>query len=120
MADETPEFIRVLSAEVNDFAAARDWEPFHSPKNLSMALMVEAAELVEHFQWLSEQQSFDLPPQKRQAVSEELADVLIYLVRLASRLEIDLEQAAWEKLEINKQKYPVEKSRGIAKKYTEL
>ena len=120
MTDKTPEFIRALSAAVNDFAEARDWEPFHSPKNLSMALMVEAAELVEHFQWLSEQQSFDLPPQKRHAVSEELADVLIYLVRLASRLEIDLEQAAWEKVEINKQKYPVEKSRGIAKKYTEL
>ena len=74
MTDQTPEFIRALSAAVNDFAEARDWEPFHSPKNLSMALMVEAAELVEHFQWLSEQQSFDLPPQKRQAVSEELAE----------------------------------------------
>jgi dCTP diphosphatase len=103
-----------------DFAAARDWDQFHSPKNLAMALSVEAAELLEHFQWLTEEQSRELSPAKRTAVEEELADVFIYLVRLADTLEVDLLAAADRKMRINAQKYPVEKARGNAIKSTDF
>ena len=113
-------FTKALSNADDDFAKERDWEQFHSPKNLSMALMVEAAELVEHFQWLTARQSEELSPERLDAVAEELADVLIYTLRLASRLGVDIEQAAWAKLEKNRRKYPVEKARGTAKKYSEL
>ncbi|HCX87354.1 MAG TPA: nucleotide pyrophosphohydrolase [Gammaproteobacteria bacterium] len=113
-------FTQALSDAIDDFAQERDWEQFHSPKNLAMALMVEAAELAEHFQWLSERQSGQLAPEHLDAVAEELADVLIYTLRLASRLGLDIEQAAWAKLEKNRQKYPADKARGNAKKYTEL
>ena len=85
-----------------------------------MALSVEVAEIVEHFQWLSEEQSNDLPEQTLDKVETELADTLLYLVRLADKLDIDLLDAARRKIEINEQKYPVEKSRGNAKKYTDL
>ena len=102
------------------FAAARDWEQFHSPKNLSMALSVEAAELMEHFQWLTEAQSLALAPDALGRVKEEIADVLLYLVRLSDRLDIDPLEAAREKLAANEAKYPVEKARGTARKYTEL
>jgi len=105
-----------LRAALRHFADERDWEQFHSPKNLAMALSVEVAELVEHFQWLSQQQSLHLPPAKNTAVREELADVLIYLVRLADRLDIDLLEAAEDKLLINAQKYPVQASRGRSDK----
>jgi len=120
MAPGEPDFIKALTEAVNVFSRERDWAPFHSPKNLSMALAVEAAELMEHFQWLREQQSATLSPEKKDAVAQELADVLIYLVRLASQLDIDLESAAWSKLHLNCQKYPIEKARGTAKKYDEL
>ena len=100
------------------FADDRDWEQFHSPKNLAMALSVEVAELVEHFQWLSQQQSLELPPEQKKEVREELADVLIYLVRLADRLDIDLITAARDKLAINAAKYPVATSRGSSAKST--
>ncbi len=100
--------------------AARDWEQFHSPKNLSMALSVEAAELMEHFQWLTEAQSLALAPDALGRVKEEIADVLLYLVRLADRLGVDPLEAAREKLAANEAKYPVEKARGTARKYTEL
>jgi len=109
-----------LTRRLREFADARDWEQFHSPKNLTMALSVEVAEIVEHFQWLSEAQSNDLPEQTLDKVAAELADTLLYLVRLADRLDIDLLDAARRKIEINEQKYPVEKSRGNAKKYTDL
>lgn len=101
------------------FAAERDWDKFHSPKNLSMALIAEAAELVEHFQWLTEEQSFNVSPTKLKEVETELADVLIYLIRTADKLGIDLLQAARHKIELNEKKYPSEKVRGSAKKYTE-
>ena len=120
MAPGEPDFIKALTEAVNVFSRERDWAPFHSPKNLSMALAVEVAELMEHFQWLREQQSATLSPEKKDAVAQELADVLIYLVRLASQLDIDLESAAWSKLDLNRQKYPIEKARGTAKKYDEL
>jgi dCTP diphosphatase len=90
------------------FAEARDWDQFHSPKNLSMALMVEVAELMEHFQWLTEAQSFDLAAENKNAVSEELADILLYLVRLSDKLGVDLLEAALHKLEKNAVKYPAE------------
>lgn len=108
-----------LRDRLRRFAAERDWEQFHSPKNLAMALIVEAGELVEHFQWLTEKQSQQLPPDARAKIAEELADVLLYLVRLADRLDIDLEQAALAKIERNAEKYPADKVRSSAKKYTE-
>jgi len=102
------------------FAAARDWEAFHSPKNLAMALSVEAAELAEIFQWLTEEQSRRLQPGARAAAAEEIADVLLYLVRIADQLGIDPLTAAREKIATNAIKYPADKARGLAKKYTEL
>ncbi|MDP2143961.1 MAG: nucleotide pyrophosphohydrolase [Gallionella sp.] len=108
-----------LRDRLRTFAAERDWEQFHSPKNLSMALMVEVAELMEHFQWLTEAQSTELPPKTQQEVGEELADCLLYLVRLSDRLGVDLKAAALEKLEKNAKKYPAEQVRGNSKKYTE-
>jgi len=108
-----------LKNQLRAFADARDWEQFHSPKNLAMAMIVEAAELTEHFQWLTEAQSHALSPEKREQVAQELADVFLYLVRLADRLDIDLMDAAQRKLVINAQKYPADKVRGSAKKADE-
>jgi NTP pyrophosphatase (non-canonical NTP hydrolase) len=101
------------------FVAERDWAQFHSPKNLAMALSVEAAELVEHFQWLTEEQSRTLDAAARAPVADELADVLLYLVRIADELGIDLHAAATAKMVRNAQKYPADKARGSARKYTE-
>lgn len=108
----------MLRDKLRAFAEARDWDQFHSPKNLSMALMVEAAELMEHFQWLTEAQSAELPPNDKQAVGEELADILLYLVRLSDKLGVDLRETALLKLEKNALKYPAEQVRGSAKKYS--
>ncbi len=102
------------------FAAERDWEQFHSPKNLASALSVEAAELLEHFQWLTEDASRALPAVDRAKVAEELADVLLYLVRLADQLDVDLAAAATAKIARNAAKYPVGKSRGSSRKYDQL
>ena len=109
-----------LKLRIRDFAEVRDWDQFHSPKNLSMALSAEVAEIIEHFQWLTEEQSRTLPKDKLAEVETELADTLIYLVRLADKLDIDLLKAAQSKIELNEQKYPVDKAKGNAKKYTEL
>lgn len=109
-----------LRDSVRTFAAERDWDQFHSPKNLASAMTVEAAELLEHFQWLTEEQSRTLSEEKRIKIAEELADVLIYLVRLADKLDVDLLAAAQRKLTLNAKKYPVDKARGSSKKYTEL
>ncbi len=108
-----------LKHALRRFAADRDWGQFHSPKNLACALSVEAAELLEHFQWLSEAQSQDLGADQRAAVRLELADVLLYLLQLAERLQIDLLDAAREKLVLNARKYPVERARGSSRKYTD-
>lgn len=108
-----------LREKIRAFAAERDWDRFHSPKNLSMALAAEAGELLEHFQWLTEEQSETLDAAKLAAVRHELADVFIYLVRLADRVGVDLLDAAAEKIEINAEKYPAERVRGDARKYTE-
>ena len=109
--------LTMLRDKLRAFAEARDWDQFHSPKNLSMALMVEVAELMEHFQWLTEAQSAGLSPDDQQAVGEELADILLYLVRLSDKLGVDLREAALLKLEKNALKYPAELVRGSAKKY---
>ena len=109
-----------LTRELREFAAQRDWEQFHSPKNLAAALSVEAAEVLEHFQWLTEQESRSLPSDRRVEVSLELADVLLYLLRLADCLDVDLVEAARRKLAINAERYPAERARGSNRKYTEL
>ena len=109
-----------LRDEMREFARVRDWDQFHSAKNLAMALAVEAAELLEHFQWLTEEQSGKLDAQAQAEVRDEIADVLLYLIRLADRLGIDPVAAAQAKPVENARKYPVEKSRGNRKKYTEL
>ena len=109
----------VLKGRLREFAKERDWDQFHSPKNLSMALIAEAAELIEHFQWLTQEQSSNLPDDKLKEVEQELADILIYLVRIADKLGIDLVAAAESKITVNEQKYPVDKARGSAAKYTE-
>ena len=108
-----------LKARVRQFVAERDWGRFHSPKNLAMALSVEASELVELFQWLTEEESATLDGAHRRRVAEELADVLWFLVRLSDRLGIDLLEAAEQKLAENAKKYPADKVRGQSKKYTD-
>ncbi len=112
-------FLQELKTRLRQFAAERDWDQFHSPKNLSMGLIAEAAEVVEHFQWLTEEQSAQLPSEKIKEVELELADVLIYLVRLADKLGIDLAAAALKKISISEQKYPKDMVLGSSKKYTE-
>jgi len=111
--------LRALQQRLAAFAAARDWEQFHSPKNLAMALSVEAAELVEEFQWLTEEQSRALDAERRERVRLELADVFIYLLRIADKLGVDLVAAANDKIVLNEKKYPAERVRGDARKYTE-
>ncbi len=109
-----------LRARLQRFASARDWQPFHTPKNLAAALAVEAAELLEHFQWLTPEQSARLPRAARAEVAAEIADVLLYLLRLADVLDIDPVTAARRKLRANARKYPVAKARGRATKYNRL
>lgn len=116
MADDN---LDQLSARLQAFAEARDWEKFHSPKNLSMALAGEAGELLEHFQWLTEEQSGQLEAAKRDAVALEMADILIYLLRLAERLDIDLLDAAKRKVAINERRYPADRVRGDARRADE-
>ena len=108
-----------LNTRLKAFAQSRNWEQFHSPKNLTMAMIAECAELVEHFQWLTQEQSMNLPPDKREAVSLEMADILIYLIRTAERLDIDLIDAAERKIAINESRYPVEKVYGDARRASE-
>ncbi|HBO3055573.1 nucleotide pyrophosphohydrolase [Pseudomonas aeruginosa] len=111
-----------LAAALERFAAERNWAQFHSPKNLVMALTGEVGELSEIFQWMDEEQSKDAArhPDTAQAVQDELADVLMYLVRLASVLGVNLDAAARQKLEQNNRKYPVEKARNSSKKYDQF
>ena len=108
-----------LSQRLLAFARARDWEQFHSPKNLAMALAGETGELLEHFQWLTEAQSAALGEDKTRQVSHELADILLYLIRLSERLGIDLIAAAEEKMAINAVRYPADKVRGDARRADE-
>ena len=110
--------ITSLRNDLRRFAAARDWQQFHTPKNLAMALSVESAELLECFQWLTPEQSAKLPARDRRAVEEEVADVLLYLLRLTDVLDIDPLQAAQRKMKLNARKYPVALSRGSSRKYS--
>src|SRR5262245_53459888 len=102
------------------FAAQRDWDQFHSPKNLAVALCVEAAELLQNFQWLTDDQSTTLPEEAAVRVREEMADVLLYLIRLADKLDVNLLEAAESKMQLNALRYPIERARGNSRKYTEL
>ena len=113
------EALGALQRRLAEFAAARDWQQFHSPKNLAMALSVEAAELVEEFQWLTEEQSRGLDDERRERVRLELADVFIYLLRIADTLGVDLLKAVDDKIGLNERKYPVERVRGDSRKYTQ-
>jgi dCTP diphosphatase len=112
--------LRALAQQLDQFARDRDWQQFHSPKNLASALVVEAGELLEHFQWLTEEQSRNLSADKRAAVGAEMADVLLYSIQLATALGIDLLAAAQSKLKVNAQKYPVDLARGNSRKADEL
>ena len=109
-----------LRNQLRTFASERDWDQFHSPKNLAAALAVEAAELLEHFQWLTEAESQQLAPEALAGVRAEVADVLLYLIRICDKLGIDLIAAANAKIVLNAEKYPVDKAHGNNKKYTEL
>ena len=117
---KTPDSFETLRTRIAAFVAERDWEQFHNPKNLAMALAAEAGELLEHFQWLTPAQAADLPAGTREEVALECADVLLYLIRLCDKLDIDLAAAAGKKLVLNAQKYPVEKARGKMTKYDKL
>lgn len=108
-----------LRDSLRHFAAERDWDQFHSPKNLAIALIVETAELLEHFQWLTDDESKSLSSEKLTTVGEEIADILIYLVRLADKLDVNLLEVTQRKIELNAHKYPSNKVRGSSRKHTE-
>ena len=109
-----------LREKLRRFAIERDWDQYHSPKNLAAALCVEAAELLEHFQWLTDDESKSLPSEQLAKVREEIADVLLYLVRLADKLNVDLLDAAANKIAVNARRYPIDKARGNNRKYTDF
>ena len=109
-----------LREALRAFAAERAWDEFHSPKNLAISLSVEAAEVLEHFQWITEDDSRRLSRESLLKVEQEMADILLYLVRLSDKLGVDLLQAAQRKMKLNAEKYPVDKSKGTSKKYTDF
>ena len=115
-----PDSLQDLAQQLDQFAKDRDWQQFHSPKNLASALVVEAGELLEHFQWATEAQSRAPSPEKRDAVAGEVADVLLYLIQLAYALGVDPVEAAQTKLKLNALKYPIDRASGNSKKYDEL
>jgi len=117
--DQDYDSLAALQARLKQFAVERDWEQFHSPKNLAMAMAGEVGEVMEHLQWLSAEQSEALPDNTRDALALELADVLFYLLRLAERLDISMAEVAQAKLSINEQRYPAERVRGSSRKYNE-
>ena len=112
--------LAALDAEIETFVHERDWAQFHTPKNLAMSVAIEAAEILEHFQWLTGEESHALPRDKRDQVANEIGDVLIYLMRLSRTLDIDIVAAARNKLDENRRKYPVEKAKGRSTKYDAL
>lgn len=115
-----PDSLSDLAQQLRQFAKERDWEQFHSPKNLASALIVEAAELLEHFQWMSEEDSRSPSPEQLDAIGAEVADVLLYLIQLSNVLGIDPVAAAQTKIKENALKYPVERTKGSSKKYDQL
>ena len=114
--------IQKMQEFFKSFVKEREWDQFHTPKNLSMALSIETSELMEIFQWLSEKESCEIKknPRKKQAIIDEIADILSYLIRLADILDIDLEKAFWDKFKKNVQKYPINLAKGKHSKYNEL
>ncbi len=116
---KTEDSIDQLRARVNQFVEARDWAQFHSPTNLAMAMIVEAGEVVEHFQWMTEEDSRNLSAEQKELVGQELSDTLVYLLRIADVCDIDLLEAANKKINLNAKKYPVDKAKGSNAKYTE-
>lgn len=116
----TPDSMARLTTQLAAFAEARNWDQFHNPKNLAMALAGEAGELVDHFRWLTFEQATNLSKTTRDEVALECADVFLFLLRLTDKLDIDLAKAAERKLKLNAKKYPVKKSRGRATKYNKL
>jgi NTP pyrophosphatase (non-canonical NTP hydrolase) len=117
---KAPDSLEDLRRRMTAFANARDWDQFHNPKNVAMAMAVEAAELMEHFQWLTPEQAAHLPKAAREEVALECADVLLYLLRLCDKLDIDLARTTRRKLVLNARKYPVAKARGKMTKYNKL
>jgi dCTP diphosphatase len=111
--------LEFLIKKIRSFNEEREWEQYHSPKNLSMAFSVEVAEIAEHFQWLTDEQSRNLSDEKAAEIKDEIGDAMILLLNLSDKLGVDPIAAAEQKLEKNRQKYPVEKARGNAKKYKE-
>jgi len=122
MQNDSSTSVEDLKQRILAFAKERDWEQFHSPKNLSMAIAAEAAELMEHFLWTDSVHSIDKcqDPQKRQKIAEELADILIFSMEFANVAGMDIQSIISEKMEANARKYPVEKAKGRSEKYTEL
>lgn len=116
MSDRFAELSRLLAA----FVSEREWDQFHTPKNLAMALAAESGELLEHFMWVTPEESASLPPATREEAALEMADVLLFLLRLAQKLDVDLLGTAERKLALNAIKYPVDKSRGRSTKYDKL
>ena len=116
MSDDAFERIKL---KLREFADQRDWDQFHSPKNLSMALSVEASELVEHFQWLTEKDSSSLNAKNLSEVADEIADIQLYLIRIADKLGVDIVTTSMAKIEKNAKKYPADKVRGQSKKYNQ-
>ncbi len=108
-----------LRTRVNTFVEERDWTQFHSPKNLAMAMIVEAGEVVEHFQWMTEQESKNLNAETREQVGQELSDTFVYLLRIAEVCGVDLIEATNKKIDLNAKKYPIEKCKGSNAKYTD-
>lgn len=119
MSQTNPDSLDQLRARINAFVEDRDWAQFHSPKNLAMAMIVEAGEVVEHFQWLTETESRNLDDETKNQVGHELADTFVYLLRIAEVAGIDLLQATNEKIDLNAKKYPVEQCKGSNAKYTD-
>ena len=119
MAEAPTNVLLELRDQVREFVEERDWDQFHSPKNLATSLCVEAAELLEPFQWLQTGSGAELTEAKREHVRHEMADVLVYLIRLADKMDIDLAAAVRDKLAINRAKYPADKVRGSSRKYTD-
>lgn len=109
-----------LQQRLRKFAAAREWEQFHSPKNLACALSVEASELLEHFQWMKEEESRTLPKDKLIEVETEIADIFCYLLMISDKLGIDLIESTNKKIASNESRYPIDKSKGRSDKYTKL
>ena len=119
MIPEKSSDLEVLRDRIREFVTERDWDQFHTPKNLATALAVEAAELLEHFQWLKTGAMDELSEPKQEHIRHELADVLVYLIRLADKMDVNLHDAVIDKMKINREKYPAEKVRGDSRKYSE-